>query len=374
MKNIKYILLVLVILGFFLFLANREQAIPLIKEKLGMQSAAVIVPFVDDFALSKTIKETGSMSESNSTDWWLNSGGYFYLTGNGYSQTIQGDLPLNDPWKNIYLQSNPVDTDAGLHPQNIFRLLTRSKWNNYTQEVYFKITKQNMSASPERDAWSGLLLFNRYKDSDNLYYTGIRADGTAVIKYKKGGNYVTLTQPVVFPGRYNKVTNPNLIPQNVWVGLRSEVKTNPDNTVSIKLYMDNGKTGNWTLIASAVDSAANPILGSQYAGIRTDFMDVQFSNFKITETDLLPPTAPGNLSLLSKTSTSARLSWNASSDDIGVVGYNIYRDDKFYDSTRTSTTMTVPNLVPGKTYTFTVKAKDQVGNLSAASNILTITP
>jgi hypothetical protein len=182
-----------------------------------------------------------------------------------------------------------------------------------------------------------------------------------------------MTQPSVFPGVYNKTTNPNLLPQNTWIGLKSEVKTNPDNTVLIKLYMDNGKTGVWTLIASATDNAS-PVLGAQYAGIRTDFMDVQFSNYKITETDLLPPIVPGDLKLLSKTSTSARLSWTISTDDIGVVGYNIYKDDKLYDSTRTSTTITVSNLSQGKIYNFTVKAKDQVGNLSPASNILTVTP
>lgn len=371
MKNIKYILLVVGFLLVVLLLVNKDNLPDKLKGAFGGQLAATISPFIDDFSVTKTIEETGSMNESNSNDWWLNSGAYFYNTGNGYSQTIQGDLPANNSWRKLYLNDNPVDTDGGLHPQNIFRLVTKSKWNNFTQEVYFKVTKQNLSLSPERDAWSGLLLFNRYGNGDNLYYTGLRVDGTAVIKSKKNGTYVTMTQPKVLPGTYNKLTNPNLIPQNTWIGLKSEIKTNPDNTVSVKLYMDNGKTGIWTLIASVTDSS-NPILGAQYAGIRTDFMDVQFSNYKISEIDMTPPTAPGNPVLLSQNATSVRLSWGASTDDIGVVGYNVYKDDKLYDSTKTSTTITVSGLSQGKTYNFIVKAKDKVGNLSSPSGVLTV--
>lgn len=227
-----------------------------------------------------TLEETGSLLESPSKTWWLNSGGYFY-SNDGIDETIQGDLPTTDKWYQAYKKSNPVDTDGGLHPQNIFRLVSKRLWQNYRQQVYFRITKQNLSASTERDAWSGLLLFNRYVNGDNLYYTGIRADGTAVIKSKKAGVYTTLSQVKVFPGTYDRVKDPNLLPMNTWIGLRSDIKNQSDGSVSIKLYMDNGMTGNWTLLTSYIDKSPTKILGLHYTGIRTDFMDVQFQGYTV---------------------------------------------------------------------------------------------
>ncbi|MEK7147292.1 MAG: hypothetical protein AAB806_00185, partial [Patescibacteria group bacterium] len=71
-----------------------------------------------------------------------------------------------------------------------------------------------------------------------------------------------------------------------WIGLRSEVKTNPDNTVSVKFFIDKDKTGNWILIAEATDDGKSyggaAILQEGYAGIRTDFMDVEFDDYRIT--------------------------------------------------------------------------------------------
>ncbi|MCK6462245.1 MAG: peptidoglycan-binding protein [Candidatus Pacebacteria bacterium] len=253
------------------------------------QLAGVQSPFVDLFSANIVLAEEGSMSDSASASWWLNSGAYFYIK-NGYSSTIQGPLPKDDPWRIYYEGDNTEDTDGGYYPQNIFRLVTRTKWQDLKQEVYYKITKHNLSASTNRNQSNGLLLFNRYQNGDNLYYTGIRVDGTSVIKKKKNGNYYTLAQEKVFNGAYDASSNPNLIPQNVWIGLRSEVSTSADGTVDIKLYMDNGKTGSWALIAQAKDNntsyGGSAITAAGYGGIRTDFMDVQFSDYKIEEVEL----------------------------------------------------------------------------------------
>ncbi len=233
---------------------------------------------------SMVVQEAGSAQESNSPDWWLNSGAYFSIL-NGTGSTVQGSLPTNDPWRLTYAQSNPVDTDNGYHPQNIFRLVTQKKSLNYLQEAYFKITADNFSSSPNRDGYNGLLFFNRYQDSQNLYYAGIRTDGTAVIKKKINSTYYTMTQPVIFSGTYNHTTNPSLLPHNVWIGLRTKVITNSDGTVDISMYMDQGRTGVWTLIAHTVDDGKSyggaPFTTSASTGIRTDFMDVLVEGYRI---------------------------------------------------------------------------------------------
>lgn len=233
-------------------------------------------PYYYTFNVDGILHETGNQEESSSPYWWLNSGAKFILS-NGTGKTIQKELPPNDKWRLLYYKTNPIDTDQGYHPQNIFRLFTRSKWKNVQEKVYFKIIRDQLSASPNRDAYNGFLLMSRYQDSDNLYYAGIRVDGNAIIKKKLNGKYYTLASKKIFPGTYNRESNPNLLPKNVWIGLKKQI-TNNNGEVNIKLYMDYNKTGNWTLILEANDPY-NSLLNEGYAGIRTDFMDVEFDDF-----------------------------------------------------------------------------------------------
>jgi len=252
-----------------------------------LMRASSPVALVEDFSVPTLIKEAGSMDSSESAEWWLSSGAYFYSV-NGIGSTILGALPALNSRRVSYYRANPLDTDNGYYPQNIFRLVLRSKWRNYTQEAYFRIVKDNLTESPNRNASNGLLLFNRYQDEFNLYYTGIRVDGYAVIKKKINGTYYTMAYKRLINGpKYDATTNPNLLPKNVWIGLRSVVQNNTDDTVSIKLYVDNGKTGNWTLAAQAEDDGktygGRALVNAGYAGIRTDFMDVEFDDYKIRE-------------------------------------------------------------------------------------------
>ncbi len=255
------------------------------KSVLAASALTVASPFSYNFTIDSSIAESSSESGSTSGYWWVNSGGKF-STNEGRGKTVQGSLPANDPWRTLYANNNPLDTDNGYHPQNIFRLVGRSTWNDVRQQVYFKIAADNLSTSPNRNQSNGLLLFNRYKGSQTLYYTGIRVDGYAVIKKKLNGVYSTLALVKIFPGTYNNLTSPNLLPKNVWLGLRSEVVDKADGTVSIKVYTDKNWTGNWTLVAEAVDDGVKygPVIsGSGFGGMRTDFMDVIFDQYKIEE-------------------------------------------------------------------------------------------
>jgi|GEM_PF-573294 len=241
-----------------------------------------------------SLQETGSMSASSNPYWWVSSGAYYYIQ-HGIGRTIMGNLKSDVSWRATYAKSNPVDTDNGYRPQNIFRLVTKSQWNNFTQEAQVKMTYYDADQSPNRNASNGILFFNRYKDQNNVYYTGIRVDGSSIIKKKIGGVYTTLDQENgIFPGSYSASSKPNLIPLNQWMGLRSVVSDNTDGSVSIKVYLDQQNTGTWKLIASAIDKS-NAIKGAGYAGIRTDFADVRWQNYSVTEngaTTVTPPVTP----------------------------------------------------------------------------------
>jgi hypothetical protein len=90
--------------------------------------------------------------------------------------------------------------------------------------------------------------------------------------------------------------------------------------------------------------------------------------------DTTPPSAPGNLRANSSTGT-INLMWDASTDNVGVTRYNVYRatTSGFVPSSSNrigqpiGTTFADMGMPPG-TYYYVVKAEDGTGNLSPASN------
>jgi len=90
------------------------------------------------------------------------------------------------------------------------------------------------------------------------------------------------------------------------------------------------------------------------------------------QNDSNAPTAPGNLTSSNITGNSVALSWSASTDDVGVTGYEIYSNGAL-TATVTTTSYTVTGLNQGTAYSFYIKAKDAFGNRSAASNVVNIT-
>jgi chitodextrinase/glucose/arabinose dehydrogenase len=88
--------------------------------------------------------------------------------------------------------------------------------------------------------------------------------------------------------------------------------------------------------------------------------------------DTQAPTAPTNVVSSNVTQTSLTLSWSASSDNVGVTAYDVFRGtDKIGESTATS--FNVTGLTAGTSYGFSVKARDAAGNSSPASSALNVT-
>jgi fibronectin type 3 domain-containing protein len=88
--------------------------------------------------------------------------------------------------------------------------------------------------------------------------------------------------------------------------------------------------------------------------------------------DTTAPSTPTNLVAAGTTSTSTNLTWTASTDNIGVAGYDVVRGGTTV-ATVTGTSYAATGLTPSTAYTFQVKARDAAGNLSAASNTVTVT-
>lgn len=88
--------------------------------------------------------------------------------------------------------------------------------------------------------------------------------------------------------------------------------------------------------------------------------------------DTQAPSVPAHLSATTVSSSQINLSWNPSTDNVGVVGYDIYRNN-IKVATTTSTSYGDANLSSATTYSYNVRAKDIAGNVSNPSNTASAT-
>lgn len=88
--------------------------------------------------------------------------------------------------------------------------------------------------------------------------------------------------------------------------------------------------------------------------------------------DTQAPTTPTNLVANNPTASTVALSWTASTDNVGVTGYDVYANNVL-KATVTGTSTTVQALASSTTYNFHVIAKDAAGNSSPQSNTATET-
>lgn len=121
-------------------------------------------------------------------------------------------------------------------------------------------------------------------------------------------------------------------------------------------YTDTGLAANTTYsyTVKAKDAAGNVSAASASASATTG------------QPDTTAPSAPQNVTATAQSSSSIQVAWSASTDNVGVTGYEVYRGGALV-GTATGTTYTDTGLAAATAYTYTVKAKDAAGNLSAFS-------
>lgn len=138
-------------------------------------------------------------------------------------------------------------------------------------------------------------------------------------------------------------------------------------------------SGSFTVPSSALEGATRMRVSMKYNGIPTaceSFSYGEVEDYTVTisggTADTEAPSAPTNLSANNVTETTVDLSWNASSDNVGVTDYDVYQGSSLLGSV-TGTTAQITGLTANTTYNFYVEAKDAEGNISAASNTVSVT-
>jgi hypothetical protein len=134
-------------------------------------------------------------------------------------------------------------------------------------------------------------------------------------------------------------------------------------------YANTGLSANTTYAYQvlAIDAAGNKSAASNKVTVTTQ---------KVA--DPTPPTPPQAPAATSPTPTQVNLEWKPSTDNIGVVGYDVYRkcnaDDKQKVGTSTTTSFGDPNAAAGANCTYDIVAVDASGNDSPTTSVKVTTP
>ncbi len=132
---------------------------------------------------------------------------------------------------------------------------------------------------------------------------------------------------------------------------------------------------NWALYSKTVEATGTQINVNVYPGTpATNGGAIYIDHISITPVngaDTQAPIAP-TLQSNGQSQTTVDLSWSGATDNVGVTGYNIYRDGNL-EANPNSSPHTVTGLTAGTSYSFTVTALDAAGNESVASNAVSVT-
>ena len=176
--------------------------------------------------------------------------------------------------------------------------------------------------------------------------------------------------------RYNERT----LPSNVGFGSNSDT---PDDMIDLFLQWNADDP------VSNIEKQRNPYhentSNSDAQGNRNPFIDNPRLATRIwggpeaediwgiySNTDTEAPSIPSGLQAANISTNSIELSWNASTDNIGVSSYDVYVDGNLEAST-SNTNYTTIGLSSNITYDFTVSARDIADNISAQSSVLSVT-
>jgi chitodextrinase len=184
---------------------------------------------------------------------------------------------------------------------------------------------------------------------------------------------------------FRPYSNPDTQPPTVPTGLSATASTStPQVTLSWSAATDNvGVTGytvyrNGAALAtvsgstlSYVDNAVTSVATYSYAVDAFDAAgnhSAQSTPVSVTTPDTSPPTVPAGLAATAVSPSEIDLSWTASSDNVGVTGYTVYRNGVALGTTGAGVTAWNDTAAAAATtYTYSVDAFDAAGNHSAKS-------
>ncbi|MEK4008097.1 carbohydrate binding domain-containing protein [Paenibacillus sp. FSL H3-0333] len=250
--------------------------------------------------------------------------------GNGNGQIMTGGIA--DTWNRWSM----VKRDASGNVLENYFNENASTFKHVAKLNEIRKNNPALRTGTQREMWSAqnLYAFSRRIDSG----TNVGQEVISAFSNASGGS-----QTVTLPLRAESTLTAGTVLVN---------QLNPSDTVTVQA---GGVTGKQITIT----------LGANSAKIYSKTQPV---------TDTQAPSVPGNVTATVQNASSALVSWSASTDNVGVSGYEIYRNGVKIGTSAT-TSFTDNGLVGSTNYSYTVKAYDAAMNLSAFSAAaLIVTP
>ena len=195
--------------------------------------------------------------------------------------------------------------------------------------------------------------------------------------FNAGDNHSAQSSPAI-------ATTPDVTPPTVPTGVSATATNTPEVDLSWNASTDNvGVTGytiyrngsQLTIVSGSTTTYADKavVQGGSYSYTVNAFdaagnHSAQSAPATVNTPDTSPPSVPTGLSAVATTKPSVTLTWSASTDNVGVTGYTIYRGGTKLTTVSASTLTYTDSTVAGlTTYSYTVDAFDAAGNHSAQS-------
>jgi chitodextrinase len=188
------------------------------------------------------------------------------------------------------------------------------------------------------------------------------------------GVYPFLVIDSTAPGAPGAITASTITDRSVT--LAWPAATDNVGVTGYKIFRNSVQVGT-SATASYTDSGLAPSTAYTYAVVAYDAAGNQSSaspNKAVTTqaADTVAPGAPGTPAASAITSSSLTLAWAAATDNYGVAQYQVFRNG-VQVGVSSGTSFADSGLTPATAYSYTVKALDAAGNVSAASAAASVT-
>ncbi|WP_103069432.1 VPS10 domain-containing protein [Aquimarina sediminis] len=234
-----------------------------------------------------------------------------------------------------------------------------------TWRTLYKTTNQGVNWSLVRHFVNPISSIEVHNDNSNILYV------TTGGSYNGGGVYMSVNRGTTFENINNNLPDEGKLvikhqkgTQNIYVGTHLGVylKEGDKNWVNYSSNLPN------TSVKDLEVNLKDQVLIAATYG--RGIWKVPLATSGIGDT--IAPTSPTGLVASNITEASVVLSWEPSTDNVGVIGYDVYQDGVVVASVN-GTTATIGNLLENTTYKFNVKAWDAAGNLSPFSDMIVVT-
>ncbi|HZU28900.1 MAG TPA: PA14 domain-containing protein [Bryobacteraceae bacterium] len=295
------------------------------------------------------------------------------FTGCYFNNTSMAGAPTfvrNDPSINFYWGNG--SPDKSLSPMNF-----SGRWQGNFSFASGSYTFTAIASDGIRVLLDGTAIVDKWQDEAPSTWTAAHAvsQGTHLIEvdyYERTGQATAQVSWAASTPAANLpvISSFTATPSSTTPGQPVTLAWNVSNATTVSVDAFGDMRGRSSVIVWPTQTTTYTLSASGAGGTSSAAVTVTIR----TAADTQPPTAPKLVSATAPGPSAVNLSWTASSDNVGVAGYQIVRNGSAVSTVSASTLSWSDTAVTaGSVYTYAVKAFDSAGNYSASSNTIQVT-